>query len=71
VNEPETTIAVNQSELLAVLRHAAEEVSQAARRRDEFIRKAKSAGISVPDIAAATGLARSRVYQILGQESPL
>lgn len=39
----------------------------AAGKRDEAVREAHSAGVSVPEIAAALGVVRYRIYAILNK----
>lgn len=45
---------------------AAAEVEQATAARDAILKRAVAAGASATDVARAAGIARSRLYQIIG-----
>ena len=51
--------------LAGVLRRAADAVDTAREERDAVIRDAYAAGMSAADIAAAVGVTRGRVHQIV------
>ena len=44
-----------------------EQITTAERQRDELIREAVERGVRVVTIAAALGLTRARIYQIVGK----
>ena len=44
-----------------------EQITKAERQRDELIREAVERGVRVVTIAAALGLTRARIYQIVGK----
>lgn len=54
---------------LTALKRAVEKVDKANAERDRLIVAASTAKVPVPQIAAAIGLSRARIYQILGGQS--
>ena len=57
-----------QQRLVARLRLATERLEEAQQERVWAVAEAHRAGLSIRQIAAATGLSRSRVHQLLGSE---
>src|SRR6516165_4863252 len=57
-----------EGQLIDRLRLATERLEEAQQERIWAVVEAHQAGLSIRQLAAATGLSRSRVYQLLGSE---
>lgn len=57
---------VGLADAVQTYRDARTALDVATRHRDEAIRQAVKAGASIPDVAERAGVARTRIYQVLG-----
>ncbi len=63
------TITANTARLAEQLGDAAVALEEARTRRDSLVKAAVALGMSAASVAAAAGVSRQRVYQILGEKN--